>query len=137
MKSKKPFVLRCIIFVGVMGLILIPAYGLAAESDPDKDAHKPERLIEMAVEYPGVEITPDEDVTMDVIFYNKGKSEENVDVSVTKKPTGWKARLKTYRYTVTAVHVPAGENKTLTFEADPEKDTKIIMHYTQISVKQD
>ena len=124
MKSKKRFSFRFLIFLVVMGLVSVPAYGLAAESDPDKDANKPERLIEMAVEYPGVEIPSDEDVSMDVIFYNKGKSKENVDVAITKKPAGWKARLKTYRYTVTAVHVPAGENKTLTFEAEPGKDVK-------------
>ncbi len=124
MKSKIPFIFRSLIFPVVMGLASASGYGLAAERDPDKDANKPERLIEMAIEYPGVEVPLDEDVSMNIIFYNKGKSEENVDVSITKKPAGWKARMKTYRYTVTAMHVPAGEDKTLTFEAEPGKDAK-------------
>jgi uncharacterized membrane protein len=61
---------------------------------------------------------------MDIIFHNKGKTDENVDVRISEKPEGWKANLKTYRFKVTGVHVPAGESKTLTFEAEPGKDEK-------------
>jgi hypothetical protein len=34
----------------------------------------------MAAEYPGIVIPADEDVDMDIIFYNKGRQDENVNV---------------------------------------------------------
>jgi uncharacterized membrane protein len=77
----------------------------------------------MAVEYPGVKIAKgEEQVSMDVIFHNKGKSDENVSIRVDAMPDGWNARIKTYRYSVTGVHVPSGKDKSLTFEADLPKD---------------
>jgi uncharacterized membrane protein len=61
-------------------------------------------------------------VSMDIVFHNQGKSDETADVWISKIPKGWKAKIKTYRYTVTGVYVPSGEDKTLTFEAEPGKD---------------
>jgi uncharacterized membrane protein len=78
----------------------------------------------MAAEYPGVEVSKGEDVSMDIIFHNKGRQDENVDVWIAEKPKDWQARIKTYRYTVTGVHVPSDESKTLTFEADPDENVK-------------
>ena len=78
----------------------------------------------MAAEYPGVVVPADENVSMDLTFFNKGRSDESVDVWVAEKPKGWEARIKTYKFTVTGVHVPSGEDKRLTFEADPGKETK-------------
>ncbi len=92
----------------------------------DVDAKKdlPARLIEMAAEHPGVEVPPDEDVSIDIVFHNKGRSDETVNVWVADQPKGWKARIKTYRYTVMGVHVLSDNDKTLTFEAEPDKDIK-------------
>jgi uncharacterized membrane protein len=104
----------------VMVLLLNPNPCSAKSEDEDR----PERLILMAAEYPGVEVPLEENVSMDIIFHNKGKTDENVDVRISEKPEGWKANLKTYRFKVTGVHVPAGESKTLTFEAEPGKDEK-------------
>lgn len=104
----------------VMVLLLNPDPCSAKSEDEDR----PERLILMAAEYPGVEVPLEENVSMDIIFHNKGKTDENVDVRISEKPEGWKANLKTYRFKVTGVHVPAGESKTLTFEAEPGKDEK-------------
>ena len=78
----------------------------------------------MAVEYTGVEIAKDDDASMDVIFHNKGRRDENVEVWVAETPKGWKTRIKTYRYTVTGIHVPSNKDKTLTFEADPQEGIK-------------
>jgi uncharacterized membrane protein len=88
------------------------------------EEEKPDRLIEMAAQFPGVVISPEDDVNMDLIFYNKGKSDETVNVSLVSVPKGWEARVKTFRFTVTGVHVPSGDDKTLTFEAEPEEDLK-------------
>jgi uncharacterized membrane protein len=61
---------------------------------------------------------------MDIIFYNKGRQDENVKVWIDQQPDNWEAKIKTYRYAVTGVHVPSDERKTLTFEAEPLDGTK-------------
>ncbi|MGD8881155.1 MAG: NEW3 domain-containing protein [Desulfobacterales bacterium] len=109
-----------IIFLVVLGLMIISASAFATA----EDEKKPEREIVMAAEYPGVEISKDEDVSMDIIFHNKGRRDEDVEVWIAEMPKGWQAKIKTYRYTVTGVHVPSGDDKTLTFEADPEEGVK-------------
>jgi len=89
----------------------------------------------MAVEYPGVVIPPEEDLSMDIIFHNKGRSDENVDVWIAEKPENWKVRIKTYRFTVTGIHVPSGDDKTLTLEADPGKEVKPGKYEFRIEAK--
>ena len=120
MNSMRTYKIISIIFI--LGLIITllrdPAYAKM------EDEKKPERLIIMAAEYPGVVVPVDEDVSMDLTFYNKGRSSEDVDVWIEKKASGWKARIKTYKYTVTGAHVPSGDDKRLTFEAKPDKDVK-------------
>ena len=120
MNSMRTYKIISIIFI--LGLIITllrdPAYAKM------EDEKKPERLIIMAAEYPGVVVPVDEDVSMDLTFYNKGRSSEDVDVWIEKKAAGWKARIKTYKYTVTGAHVPSGDDKRLTFEAKPDKDVK-------------
>jgi uncharacterized membrane protein len=107
---------------------------LSFAADED-DKNRPERLVLMAVEYPGVEITKDDDVSMDIIFYNKGKKDENVEVWVEQKPEGWQARVKTYRFDVTGVHVPSAEDKTLTFEAEPDENVQPGKYEFRIAAK--
>ena len=102
----------------VIALVLSP--GLSPAQQEEKD--RPERSIFMAAEYPGVQVPVDENVSMDIIFHNKGKTDENVDIRMAEIPQGWYARVKSYRFTVTGVHVPAGTDKTLSFEAVPGKE---------------
>jgi uncharacterized membrane protein len=97
--------------------------------------NRPDRSIIMAAEYPGVEIPQDQDVSMDIIFHNKGRTDENVEIWVSEIPLGWKARVKTYRFTVTGVHVPAGDDKTLTFDAQPPKDVSPGKYTFRIEAK--
>jgi uncharacterized membrane protein len=94
--------------------------GLGAEK-PDT-AGKPERMLIMAPEYPGIVAPQGKEVSMDLTFINKGRTDETADVKVAQKPDGWKAKIKTYRYTVTGIYVPADDKKSLTFEAIPDKD---------------
>jgi uncharacterized membrane protein len=117
MKSEKLGKLFLIISLAMVTLMMISASSFAQT----ERAKLPARAISMAAEYPGVEIAKDEDVSIDVIFHNKGRKHEDVEVWISEKPKGWKARIKTYRYTVTGVHVPSNEDKSLTFEADPEE----------------
>jgi uncharacterized membrane protein len=106
--------------VCVLALGLLTGSGICAEKNDT--ANRPERLITMAPEYSGVVIPQGKDVSMDINFINRGRSDETVDVRVSRKPAGWKARFKTYRYGVTGVFVPADDKRTLTFDAEPDKD---------------
>jgi uncharacterized membrane protein len=120
MKREKLDKLFLIISLAIVTLMMISASSFA-QTEKEK---LPARAISMAAEYPGVEIAKDEDVSMDIIFHNKGRKDEDVEVWISEKPKGWKARIKTYRYTVTGVHVPSNEDKSLTFEAGPEEGIK-------------
>ena len=120
MKRGKLDKLVMTIFLAMVTLMVISASSFA-QTEKEK---LPARAISMAAEYPGVEIAKDEDVSMDIIFHNKGRKDENVEVWIAEKPKGWKAKIKTYRYTVTGIHVPSNNDKSLTFEADPEEGIK-------------
>ena len=97
MKAVKMGYLILTISLAITALVILPGLGLAK----DNDKNRPARSITMATEYPGVEVPAEEDVSMDIIFHNKGRSDENVEVWLSGIPDGWKARIKTYRYTVT------------------------------------
>jgi len=107
----------------LLASLVVVALALTAGRCPAKepDENRPARSVSMAAEYPGVEVPVEENVSMDIIFHNKGKSDENMAVWIAEKPAGWTAKIKTYRYTVTGVHVPGGDDKTLNFEAEPGK----------------
>ncbi|UCD71841.1 MAG: hypothetical protein JSW70_02290 [Syntrophobacterales bacterium] len=124
------------LFVLAMGACLIgPSSVLAVEEEGKKD-DRPPRSIAMAPEYTGVIIPPGEDVSMDLIIYNKGKADENIEVAVTSIPKGWKARVKTYNFTVTGAHVENGDTKRLTFFAEPEKkDVKPGKYVFQVKAR--
>jgi uncharacterized membrane protein len=102
-------------------LIFICGASPASGAEGKTGEQKPERLITMGVEYSGIVVPKGEEVSMDLILHNKGRTDETVAVKIADKPKGWKARVKTYRFLVTGVHVPADDKKTLTFEAVPDK----------------
>ncbi len=88
-----------------MGLALLALSAPAGINAQKADSTaRPERLLTMATEYPGIVIPQGKEVSMDLTFFNKGRTEETVEVRVAQKPDGWKARIKTYRFTVTGVH---------------------------------
>ena len=121
MWGKKPDRLYFIAILAVLGLLCLQVSGIAFAQDKKE---LPDRLVEMAVQYPGVQIPMDEDVDFELIFYNKGKAEETVIAWVDEIPEGWTARIKTYKFSVTGIHVPYDDDRTLTFEAQPDKGTK-------------
>jgi uncharacterized membrane protein len=118
MISRKKIRLLTILALVLVGLISICSAPLLNAEEKEL----PDRLLTMAVEYPSVQISPDEDVSMDIIFYNKGKSDENVEVWIANKPDMWNIKIKTYRYAVSGLHVPSDDSKTLTFEAAPDEN---------------
>jgi uncharacterized membrane protein len=116
-KLDQIFGLVSLLMAGLM-ILSVSAFAKAEE------AALPARAITMAAQYPGLEISKDEDVSMDIIFHNKGRKDEDVEVWIAEKPEGWQAKIKTYRYTVTGIHVPSDDTKSLTFEADPGEKIK-------------
>jgi uncharacterized membrane protein len=117
-------ILFSIICTALLLSFFIPSLLFGQEKKKEDLEKRPERSIEMAVEYPIVEVPPKEEVSLDLIFHNKGRSNENVDVWIDSSPKDWRARIKTYQFTVMGVHVPSGEDKRLTFEAVPDKEIK-------------
>jgi uncharacterized membrane protein len=80
--------------------------------------------ISMAFEYPGVEISPGEAITIGLVVQNRGQTDETLDVSIAEKAQGWVAAIKSAGMTVTGVYLPAGGSKTLSFEAVPPREEK-------------
>jgi len=86
-----------------------------------KQKDLPERGIAVSPEYPGIIISQEEDnVSIDLDVTNQGSRDENVFVSLTSIPAGWKARIKTYSFGVTGVHVKSDSSKNLTQRVEPE-----------------
>jgi uncharacterized membrane protein len=119
-RSKLSQIFLTLFILAITACLIGPSSVLGAEEEGKKD-ERPPRSIAMAPEYTGVIVPPGEEVEMDLILYNKGKSDENIKVDITSIPKGWKARLKTYRFTITGAHVENGETSRLTFFAEPEK----------------
>jgi len=121
-KTRHTFLM--ILFIVASALVLQPVFSVAMAAESEQEM-KPERSITLAPEYPAIEIPSDKDqVSIDLIVDNKGRSDETVSVWISEIPKGWKARIKTYRYTVMGVYVESGKDKTLTFEAEPPKNVQ-------------
>jgi uncharacterized membrane protein len=95
-------------------------FALAAEKEQESE-EGPARAMAIYPEYPGVVVPKGDKVQMDLIVANDGRSDEDVLLDVTSTPKGWDARVKTYNFTITGVHVPDGDTKTVTFLAEPDK----------------
>ncbi len=113
------------VLAAALALVFLGSALMAAETKKKDDLeNRPERSIQMSAEFPGVEVPPGQTVTMNLIFDNKGRTNENVNVRIASVPQGWRARLKTDQYTITGISVPWGEQKTVVFEAEPDKTVK-------------
>jgi hypothetical protein len=111
-----------ILGVGLAVSAALIIYPVSSFADDGKAGNEngPERSISMSAEYPGVDVASGEDVTMNLDFHNRGKEDESLDVRLVNVPKGWEAHIKTFKYEVTGISIPAGEDKSLTFEAKPK-----------------
>ena len=132
-KTRKAIFTLFLILSIALGTSFI-SLGLAQE-EKEKEDTRPERGISMAFEYPEVIINKGDDVSVDLIVKNKGKSDENVYFTISPAPAGWKTKIKTYSFSVTSIHVPEGEDKSVTFFAEPEKDTKPGIYKFKVDAK--
>jgi len=122
MKWKRAFFLGFWFLTAVMiiSLAIVPA---APASSEEKKKDLPPRAISVAPEYTGVVVTKGESVSVDLNVTNGGRQDESIEVSLPSVPKGWKARIKTYSFGVTGVHVPSDKSKSLTLKIDPEEGT--------------
>ncbi len=122
-------------FALVMGILFFlftaPALVQAAE---EKDTG-PERGISIYTEYSGLSIPQGESVRMDLTADNRGKRDEDIILTLTTVPPGWKTSIKGPTYAVNSVTVPARKTRTLTFSADPPKGVKQGAYHFQIDAR--
>jgi uncharacterized membrane protein len=118
MRGVFSFILVLFIFtISIMGMLLSTPL---AYSEEKKDL--PPRSIAVAPEFTGVILPAGDDLSLDVEVYNRGRANEDIDVSLTTVPKGWKASIKTYSFEVSGVHVLSDNSKSLTLKAEPDKD---------------
>jgi len=98
------------------GMLFSPAPSPASAREK-KDL--PARSIAVYPEYTGVVVSQGEDVSVDLTVANRGRHDENINLSLSSVPQGWKARIKTYSFGVTGVHVQSDKTKSLTLRAEP------------------
>ena len=132
-KTRKAIFALFLILSMALGTSFI-SLGLAQEKKGKGDK-RPARGISMAFEYPEVIINKGDDVSVDLIVKNKGKSDENVYFTISSAPPGWKTKIKTYSFSVTSIHVPEDEDKNVQFFAEPEKDTKPGIYKFKVDAK--
>jgi uncharacterized membrane protein len=75
-------------------------------------------------EFPGVEVSAGESVSLGLVVRNKTGADETLDIWVSEKAPGWITGIKSSGMTVTGVYVPAGESRTLAFQAFPPLQPK-------------
>jgi len=109
----------CNLIFYFMTLILVCSVSYAETQCPHNT-----RSLEMGLEYPGITIERQDTVSMDIVIYNRGCSNENVSLQVVQQPQNWTTKIKTYQFQVSDVYVPAAQDKSLTFEAIPNEKVK-------------
>lgn len=121
-KRNNPFFLIPIVLSMAFSLLMgFSPFAFGEEEKKRKDL--PERGIAVFPEYPGIIIsTEDDDVSIDLDVTNRGRRDENIFVSLASIPAGWQARIKTYSFGVTGIHVKSDTSKSLTLRAEPEAD---------------
>jgi uncharacterized membrane protein len=124
MKTKTGRTLCALFIIALLALGTSGLCPAAAKQAKEKDATRPERGISVAFEYPGVVINQGDDATVDLIVKNEGKHDESILFTIVSSPKGWETRIKTYSFAITGVFVPEDGEKTVQFNAKPDKAIK-------------
>ena len=98
----------------------LSSFSTAIGGEDKKDL--PPRKISIAPEYTGIIVSEGDDVSLSFSVKNGGRQDEVVDLSLGAIPKGWKARIKTYSFEVSGVHVASDDSANLTLKLDPEKE---------------
>ncbi|MBU0733805.1 MAG: hypothetical protein KKG10_06600 [Proteobacteria bacterium] len=107
--------------VSIVSVFVLACFSPSAFGQKEKK-DLPPRAISVSPEYTGVVVPQGDAVSIDLIVSNNGRKDENIDLAVTSIPKGWKARLKTYDFGVTGVHLKSDTKKNLTLRAEPPRD---------------
>jgi len=126
------WILFVILTLALGTAVLCPAF--AAEQTDKKDT-RPERGISVAFEYPGVVINEGDDASVDLIVKHKGRRDETMSFTITASPKGWESRIKTYSFGITGIFVPEDGDKTVQFNAKPDKTTKPGTYTFKVSAR--
>ena len=105
-----------ILIVIILGLAL-SGVGAAWATEEKKD--RPPRGIVAAILYPGITVSSEEDVKVDLIVKNIGLADETIFFEILEKPEGWDAWIKGYGKVVSGVFLSEDQNRTMTFIAEP------------------
>jgi uncharacterized membrane protein len=104
--------------ISILGMLVSTPLAYGAEKEKDL----PPRGIALAPEFTGVILPAGDDLSLDVEVFNRGRADEDIDVSLTTVPKGWKAFIKTYSFEVSGVYLQSDSSKSLTLKAEPDKD---------------
>jgi uncharacterized membrane protein len=66
---------------------------------------------------------------------NKGKRDENIFFTISPVTPGWKTKIKTYSFSITALNISGGDDKNVQFFAEPEKETKPGVYEFKVDAK--
>jgi len=121
-RARFRLIFSIVVMVAIGLIVLRWPGGVYGETKEGEEG--PARAISMGAEYPSITVSAGEDVSMDLLIRNTGRSDETVNINIASIPKGWKAKIKTYKFTVSSIFVPGKENKSLTFQAEPDKDIK-------------
>jgi len=119
MKFEKRNLLFTSAMVAILFLICMLLFPLSPPASAKEKKDLPARSIAVYPEYTGVVVKQGEDVSVDLTVSNRGRHDEDISLSLPSIPKGWKARIKTYSFGVTGVHVNSDKSKSLTLRAEP------------------
>jgi uncharacterized membrane protein len=111
-------------FLFLVFLLILGGAGAPSEALSEDAKDLPPRAISVSPEYTGVIVPQGDDVSMDLLVANMGRAHEDIQLSLTKVPEGWAARIKTFSFGVAGVYVPSDTTKRLTLKVEPAKDVR-------------
>ncbi len=104
----------------LLGMVLLFA-GSPAQGAEDKEKKDlPDRAINLFSEYTGVVVPQGESVSLDLTVADNGRRDEDVHLTMSSVPKGWKALLKTYSFGITGVHLNSEKSKSVTLKLEPD-----------------
>jgi uncharacterized membrane protein len=121
--NNRHFPLPLWLFTLVLTVLLAPSLAGRATAEEKRKELLPPRAISIAPEYTGVIASKGESLSLDLTVSNGGRQDESIEIAIPSVPKGWSARIRTYSFGVTGVHVPSDKSKNLTLKLDPEEDT--------------
>jgi uncharacterized membrane protein len=103
-------------------LMCLTVFFVSPAMGEEKKKNLPARGISLSPEYTGIVIAEGESASIDLNLTNRGRRDENINLSLSPVPKGWNAWVKTYSYAITGVFVRSDKSKSLTLRVEPDAD---------------